>query len=125
MEIFTLSQVSQDAAAQALRAAGLTDPAQQFTPESLAASGQAFQLTTAGGTGVFVAEKRGTHLWIHGAGGVQTKGLTAAGFEVIEALARQADCDFVAFETARPGLSRLAKKTGFKVSAMVMKKKVR
>lgn len=125
METFTLSQVSQAAAADALRAAGLIDPTQGFTPETLAASGQAFQLTTAGGTGVFVAEKRGNHLWIHGAGGVQTKGLTEAGFAVIEALAVQADCDYVVFETARPGLCRLAKKTGFKVSAMVMKKKVR
>lgn len=111
-------------AVQALASAGLCDPNGQHTPETLANSGQAFTLTTAGGAGVFVVEKRGNHLWVHGAGAVKTTGLTSAGLEVIEAMAVQAGCDFVAFETARPGLTRIAKTKGYRVSAVVMKKKV-
>lgn len=111
-------------AAQALADAGLMDPHGQHTPRSLANSGQAFRLTTAGGSGVFIVEKRGNHLWIHGAGAVKTTGLTADGLALIESMGVQSGCEYVAFETARPGLTSIAKKKGYRVSAVVMKKKV-
>jgi hypothetical protein len=124
VEKISLEVTTASEAAQAMTAAGLRDTHGQFTPESIASSGQAFKLTTAGGTGVFVAEKRGNHLWIHGAGGVKTSGLTADGLGVIEALAREIGVEFVAFETKRPGLTRLAKKAGYSVNAVIMTKRV-
>lgn len=124
METFTLSQVNPHDAAAVLRAAGLIDPAHLHTPETIAECGQAFKLTTAGGEGVFVAEKRGPQLWIHGAGGVASKGLTGVGLQVIEALAKQAECGQVAFQTGRPGLARLAKKSGYRISGFILEKSV-
>lgn len=125
MENLALKKISQAHACAVMQAAGLQDDAQQFTPETIAAMGQAFEITTAGGVGVFVVEKRGGYLWVHGAGGVKTAGLTAAGLGVIEALAVESECHTVAFETARPGLARLAKKTGYSVRAVIMKKRVK
>lgn len=105
-----------------MRAAGLSDPAKHHTPESIAASGQCFTLETAGGKGVFVAEKRGSQLWIHGAGALASKGMAADGLPVVEAMARAADCDRVGFQTARPGLVRVAKKQGYKITGFILEK---
>lgn len=116
--------IDQAEAVTEFRAAGLGDPNRQFTAESLAGSGQAFRLTTGTASGVFVAEVRGNHLWIHGAGAAASSGLTAAGLALFDAMATTAGCEFIAFETARPGLARLAKKNGYRPAAVVMKKKV-
>lgn len=114
--------MSQTEAERAMREAGLNDPARGITPETIAASGRGFRLTTAGGEGVFVAEKRGPEMWVHGAASISSKGLTADGLGVIEAMAKQADCTHVAFQTARPGLVRLARKNGYKVTGFIMEK---
>ena len=124
MEKIKVSAVGQQEAASALRAAGLTDTDGQFTPETLAASGQSFNLETSAGKGVFVAEVRGNHLWIHGAGAVGTSGMTKDGMDLFDAMAKSAGCKFVAFETARRGLERIAKKNGYRTTAVVMKKRV-
>lgn len=124
METFTLEKIAPEQAAQTMRAAGLRDPARQFTPESIAARGTAFRLTAAGGEGVFVAEKKGAQLWIHGAGGIASSGLTGVGLGVIEAMAQQMDCEAVAFQTARPGLVKLAKKSGYRITGVIMEKSV-
>lgn len=124
MEKIALEVVSKQEAITAMKAAKLVDKHAQFTPEGLADSGQCFKLTTAGGEGVFVAEKRGNHLWIHGAAGVKSSGLTGVGLVVIEALARESGAEFVVFETERAGLAKLAKKQGYRVSGMIMKKRV-
>lgn len=124
MEKITLEVVSKTDAITAMKAAHLVDKHAQFTPETLAENGQCFKLTTAGGEGVFVAEKRGNHLWIHGAAGVKSSGLTGVGLVVIEALAKECGAEFVAFETARAGLAKLSKKQGYKVAGMIMKKRV-
>lgn len=123
-DALALKEISQADAVAHLRAAGLADPLGQFTPESLAASGQAFRLTTAAGEGIFIVEKRGDHLWIHGAGAVGSEGLTGVGLALIEAMAIANGCAFVAYETNRPGLQRLAMKKGYRTTAVIQKKKV-
>lgn len=125
MEKIEVRQVGQQYAAAVLDRAGLYDPTGQFSPASLAASGQAFELTTAGGCGVFVAEVRGGRLWIHGAGAVGSKNLTQDGLALFEAMALAGGCRFVRFETDRPGLVRLSKKAGFKTRAFVMEKEIK
>ena len=125
MEKIEVKQITKSAAADALRAAGLVDPTGQFTPESLAASGAAFELTTARGAGVFVAEVRGDRLWIHGAGAVGSKNLTQDGLELFDAMALAGGCRFIRFETDRAGLVRLSKKAGFKTRAVVMEKELK
>lgn len=105
-----------------MHAAGLVDPAHADTPESIAAGGASFELTGPGGRGVFVAEKRGRQLWIRGAGAVQTSGLAALGLHVVEAMALQSECDSVAFQTARPGLVRIAKKQGYRITGFILEK---
>lgn len=107
-----------------MRAAGLNDADGPYAPENLAAGGVSFRITGEGGTGVFVAEKRGGELWILGAGSVKSKGMTRHGMGVVEEMARQSNCTCVAFETERRGLMRLATKNGYRVRSVVMKKKV-
>lgn len=124
METITLNPITAGAAAAEMWAAGLVDPDGQYTPESLAGSGQAFRLVTAAGSGVFVCEKRKNHLWIHGAAASGSAGLTADGMALFERMAQAAGCEFVAFETHRPGLMKLAKKGGYRVQAVILKKKV-
>lgn len=123
MEKIALTPIDRSQAAAALRAAGLIDPAGQFTPESLAASGQGFELATDAGKAVFVAQVRGDHLWIHGAG-TSAGAMMGHGLAFADQLAKSSGCRFVAFETARPGLVRIAKKHGYKNTALVMKKAV-
>lgn len=125
MEKIEVREVSQSHAAAVLARAGLIDPTGQFTPESLAASGHAFELTTAGGTGVFVAEKRGDRLWIHGAGAVGSQGMTQDGLEFFKAMAVQGGCRYIRFETDRRGLVRLAKKAGFRTRSAVMEYEIK
>lgn len=124
MEKIALEVATKQEAISAMIEARLVDKNKQFTPEGLANSGQAFKLTTAGGQGVFVAEKRGNHLWIHGAAGINSSGLTGVGLIVIESLAKESGAQFVAFETARPGLAKLSKKQGYQVAGIIMKKRV-
>lgn len=107
-----------------LAAAGLADPAKRATPESIAAAGEAFSLEVGAEKGVFVLEKKGVRMWVSGAGAVQTSGLTAPGLQAIEALARQAGCEAVGFQTGRPGLVAKAKKQGYRVVGFIMEKGV-
>lgn len=105
-----------------MRQARLIDPAHRHTPESIARCGTAFELTTGTGTGVFVVQKRDSQLWIHGAGAVASKGGTVAGLDVVEQMAEQTGCTSIAFQTGRPGLVRIAKKHGYKITGFIMEK---
>lgn len=124
MEKIEVQQISRAAAAQALRAAGLADPAKRATAESIAAAGECFELKDGVSTGVFVLEKQGAVMWISGAGAVASAGLTAPGLAIIKAMAAQAGCGSVGFQTGRPGLVKLAKKQGYKVVGFIMEKTV-
>ena len=105
-----------------MRRAGLADPAGWHTPESIAACGQCFSLDTGRGQGVLVAEKRGGQLWIHGAGASGGYGLAVDGLAIVEALADKAGCNSVAFQTGRPGLARIAKKQGYRITGFILEK---
>lgn len=102
--------------------AGLDDPAGMSTPASIAKSGECFRLTVDDEMGVFVLQRRADRLWVSGAGSVGTSGMTAPGLDVIEAIAAQSACSKVAFQTGRPGLARLAKKQGYRLTGFIMEK---
>lgn len=102
----------------------MPDPAKRSTPASIAKSGECFRLTADGSEGVFVLQRQGDRLRITGAGAVKSKGLTGTGLQVIEQIAKRSGCQAVDFQTARPGLVRLAKKQGFKVVGFIMEKSV-
>lgn len=123
MEKVRLEKITKGQAAAAMRAACLLDPTGLHTPESIAQYGECYELETAGGKGVFVAEKRKNQLWIHGAGAVASTGMAAAGLDVVEALADCAGCDSVAFQTGRAGLVRIAKKQGYRITGFIMEKR--
>lgn len=124
MEKISVQKIEPGRAAAVLEAAAMSDPAKRSTPASIAESGECFQLTADGSEGVFVLQRKGAGLWISGAGAVQSKGLTGTGLQVIEQIAKQSDCQTVGFQTARPGLVRLAKKQGFKVVGVIMEKSI-
>lgn len=124
MEKIKLTPVTPDHAASVMRAAGMVDPGRQDTPESIARAGCAFELKAGGGDAVLVLKKRGSQLWVMGAAAVASKGLTPVCFEAIEAIARKSACCQVAFQTARPGLVRLAKKSGYRIAGFIMEKGV-
>lgn len=119
----TLKAISAHQAAAVMAAAGVADPAGLHTPASIAASGHCYALETDAGRGVFVCEKRGGQLWIHGAGSTDGTGMIHTGMDTAEALSRHAGCDSVAFQTARPGLVRIAKRRGYRVVGVILEKK--
>lgn len=123
METLEVTRIAASEAAAVMHAAGLIDPAGVDTPSTIAATGETFALSTPGGRGVFVTKKRGRQLWISGAGAVGSTGLAQCGLDMIEAIARQSDCDTVAFQTARPGLVRIAKKQGYRITGFILEKK--
>jgi hypothetical protein len=119
-----LTPLDQAQAQAAFTVTPVPDPSGMSTPESLAAAGQAFELSAAGGSGVFVVTKKGTRLWIEAAAGAAADDLTAMGLELIEEMAQRAECIEVAFQTARPGLVRKANQRGYQVAGWILKKAV-
>lgn len=109
-----LKTISKIQAAEAMKKAGLE-----------AGSGHAFEFKESGQTGIFVAEKRGLDFWIHGAAGDKSMSLKGDSWNVFEKLAGALNCEHVAFETSRPGLVKIAKKRGYKIEAVILKKIVK
>lgn len=124
MENFKVAQVSKAAAAQLMTAARLDDPARLSTPQSIADNGECFSLQTGGHCGVFVVRKKDRQLWVSGAAAIASKGLAAAGLDVMQAIAQQSECDTVGFQTGRKGLVRIAKKKGFEVVGFILEKRI-
>lgn len=119
-----LEEVSQAQAAAVFSVTQVPDPCGTSTPESLASAGQAFELKAAGGSAVFVVRKDGPLLWIQAAAGAAADDLTQVGLELIEEMARQAQCTHVGFQTARPGLVRKASRRGYQVYGWIVKKEL-
>lgn len=113
-----------DKTAAALRAAGLRAPLDCDTPEQIAAHGDCFKLTTDQGTCAFVLRRKGSVLWIDGAGAIEGQGFTGPGLELCMEIARQCGCSELAFETSRPGLVRASEAKGFQVAGYIMKAKI-
>lgn len=122
MEKISIKPVTAGQAAQVLADAGIVDPAGLDTPASIAAAGHAFELVTPDGAGVFVASKNGATLWIHGAGSTGSHGIIRDGMALCESMAMQVGCSRVAFQTARPGLVKIAKKRGYRVAGFILEK---
>lgn len=124
MALEALTPLTEAEAVEALRLHQVPDPTGQSTPESLAAGGHAFAGKAGGGEGLFVVKKNGRQLWIKAATGQSADDLTELGLGLVEEIARQLDCDEVAFQTARRGLVHKAEPLGFEVAGWIMKKKV-
>lgn len=105
-------------------AAGLVDPAKRATPQSIAAAGRCFELGIDDERGVFVLQNRDGRMWISGAGAVGSKSLTVPGLVGIEAIAKAAECVAVGFHTGRPGLVKIAKKQGYRITGYIMEKSI-
>jgi len=73
---------------------------------------------------VFVVRKDGPLLWVQAAAGAAADDLTSMGLELIEEMARKAECTHVGFQTARPGLVRKASRCGYQVAGWILKKEV-
>lgn len=125
MAFEALTPITEAEALQDLQATTRNDPTGLATHESLAASGQAFELEAGGGGGLFVVSRRGSMLWVHAAhGGDSADDLTELGLELIEEMARRAGCDTVGFQTARRGLVRKTERLGYEPAGWIMKKRV-
>lgn len=124
MEKITLKIITPAEAEKAMKAAGLGDFERGVTPASIAAAGQAFEVQNETGKGIFVAEKKGSEFWVHGAASCKSTGLLIDGIGVGEALAKQAGCTRIAFKTNRPGLVKVTKKFGYKVVAFIVEKRI-
>lgn len=124
MALQEVKALSPAQAQAAFTATPVPDPRGTSTPASLAGAGQAFELTAAGGSGVFVVRKNGAQLWIQAAAGHAADDLTQLGLELIEEMARHAECTEVAFQTERPGLVKKANQRGYEVAGWILKKAV-
>lgn len=123
-EAIQVTPADTEQTAVALRAAGLRAPLPCDTPEQIAAHGDCFKLTTDQGTCAFVLRRKGSVLWIDGAGAIEGQGFTGPGLDLCLEIARQSGCTELAFETARPGLVRASQAKGFEVAGYIMKAKV-
>lgn len=113
--------ISATDAARHLAAFDLVDPEGIDTVASVCARGQAWALAFDGNTLVYIIEKIGTALWITAAAGT-TKAATLATLAHIEQQARSMGARLVQFQTARPGLARLARRAGYQQSGFVLAK---
>lgn len=108
-----------------MNAAGLRAPVDCDTADQIAAHGQCFSLRTDSGECVFVLRQKGAVLWIDGAGATRPgRGITEAGLQLAEQIARLSGCNQIAFETQRPGLVRKSKNMGFAVAGYILKKAI-
>lgn len=115
-------EVSREHAVRAFQARPVSDPRGLATPETIAARGAAFELQTGNGSGVFVLERKGDQVWVHGASGQAAEDLTAIGLKLIEQGAQLAGARQVAFSTARRGLVRKAERAGYRVTGWIIVK---
>ena len=101
------------------------DPTGRTTPQEIAgmaASGQCFAATAPGSQAVYVMHVQNGVAWVSatkGAGPLDWGNLL---LPVIEAQAK--GCAAVAFQTARPGLVRKAKRQGYAVTGWILKKAI-
>lgn len=95
-----------------------------YTAQEIASCGQAYRLKTTSGEGVFVLTKEGATCWVAAGEGAASEDLTATGLALIELIAKQAGCAFVAFKTRRAGLVRKVSKIGYTVDQIYLKKAI-
>lgn len=124
MEEIEVEEVTADVVAAALAHHGVSDPRGVNTVDDIAAGGPCFRLRTPGGSAVFVNRVDIDGVWwIDGAASEGGAGMAVVGLPLVEQAARNAGCWAVAFETARPGLVRVADRMGYRVVEEVRSRK--
>lgn len=114
--------VSREQAAASLKRVAALDPFGLETGQTLAEAGRCYELDTSdGGTTVIVLKVKGRHLYVQAAEGNGTSGVME-GMQMVEAIAQASGLQGMAFQTSRPGLIRQAKKAGYKVAGVILKK---
>lgn len=119
-----VEEVTAEMAAAALARAGVVDPRGDNTPGDIARGGSCLRVRTENGDCFIVARVQGETFWMDGAASDRSEGLAPLLGHLAEEFARRAGCRRVAFETARPGLVRLARRRGWRFAAFVMEKEV-
>lgn len=89
----------------------------------LVAAGQAYEFSSSNGRLVYVLQQFGTDLWITAAAGTTQRG-TRTALQLIELQARLARARRVCFQTARPGLMRLAMRSGYQREGWTFTKEI-
>lgn len=121
MENLTLKKIDAQTAHEAMLKAGVHGAGDAAF---MAANCACFELDNGGGAGVGVLEKKGETLWVWGFGSKRSTGLTADAIAITQGIAKKANCKKVSFKTSRPGLVKLAKKHGFKITAFILEKNI-
>ena len=118
-----LSRLEPDLCAGLLAGIASRDPSGRTSERDLTAlthRGQCFAATAAQAQAVYVLQVENGVAWIAAAKGAGAVPWTDLLLPVIESQAQ--GCAAVAFQTARPGLVRMAKRQGYTVTGWILKK---
>lgn len=113
-----IERIPNHEAAQAFRACAGLDPEGIDTPESAAWAGLCLRLRIDTGELVLSVGHRAGALWCFGAAG-QGRGMTGAGLDCLERLARDSGLTRVGFQTVRRGLVKRATVRGYKITEKI------
>lgn len=108
-----LEKVSEADACAHLSSFRLVDPLGQATVQSAVRGCSCWRLSSPAGSVVFALSVRDGRAWVHAAAGRTSASMTRATFDAIEAVARGAGATWLGFQTARRGLVRRARASGF------------
>ena len=121
-EVF-LSRLEPQLCAALLAGTAKRDPSGRTSERDLSAlaqHGQCFAATATGAQAVYVLKVENGVAWISAVKGVGPVPWSELLLPVIESQAQ--GCAAVAFQTARPGLVRMAKRQGYTVTGWILKK---
>lgn len=90
--------------------------------KAMTRAGQCFAATAADSQAVYIVKVKNGVAWIDACKGFGALNWSALLLPIIEAQAK--GCASVAFQTARPGLVRQAKKQGYTVTGWILKKSI-
>ena len=124
MEEIKIRKISAALASAVMASAGLTDPDKGIDSQRIAETGENFELTTPEGVGVFTVRRLSNTLWVAGAGSEKSEGLLKHGLPIVEAMAKLEGLERVGFQTARPGLVRIAKRHGYRIAGIILEKRI-
>lgn len=120
----SVTSLTWDEAAHAINAAGVVDPAGINTPGDIARGGHCYAFNCDGETCSYVVRVVGKTMVIDAAAATGTKNATAVGLELARRMALEIGCTAIQFETARPGLAKLALQHGYTSKSVLMEKKL-
>lgn len=122
----TVSRLDAGTAAKMLQGVERFDPRGTATAAdvlAMASQGHCFAATVGDAQCVYVLNVHNGQAWINAAKGQGAADLTGLVLPAVELQASQLKS--VAFQTARPGLVRKAKRLGYRVTGWIMKKDIR